>query len=382
MLPFGRMLEYGNIKPSTNERFKIYSASSAFYLHDTLTNKLYATSYATSGSGTGKREPKFVLSAINVKRIMLDDNSSAACIYERMDGRFFMTGTTRIMSGSNTTPYEVWTDITSFMNTSGVSSDDIAFMSSYYDYKINLVTKDGRLFCSGVNSTTTESSFGDGTNNPAVNTFRRITSISNVKYAVGNYYVLNDNRLYVTGTNSKYQYGDGTTSGGPSLKLITTDAKYVQAGYQNMYYINTKNELIVSGTQFGSAYGNEFGTGGTSSTPPVIYSTGTRTLNNVSALYACVGNMATHVVIGETLYSAGNNQLAQFGNGDLKPTYSYVTSLNGVKEGYQFCRANLGSLFMTNDGRLVYAGRDDLAFGGTGTQFITSFNVVPMDFIE
>lgn len=173
MLPFVRMLEYGNIIPGPAGRFKIYSSDS-MYLHDTYTNKLYASSATSDGTGTGIASNKFILCAENVKRVLLEDNSSDCQLYEEKGtGKVFITGNTKAFTGVNDSK-TLWTDCTTWITSSGINVSDIKYMSSFYNMKVNLITNDGTLYCCGANNISNISSFGDGTNINSFNTFKRI----------------------------------------------------------------------------------------------------------------------------------------------------------------------------------------------------------------
>ena len=379
MIPFARVLTYGNRIDNSLE-LKIYSNSTSAFVLDLKTSNLYASTYVVNGAGTGKIEPKFVLSATDVKKLWLEDNSSQIAILEKNDGSFWAVGSSYAITGIPANFYTVWTNISSLFSAVGLNGDNIAYMSSYYNLKINVVSTDGSLYCCGKNSTEVLSSFGDGTNTDYFNALRKINAISGVKKAVGNYYLKTDGSVYATGINVNYQYGNGTTTGVPTLVQVQNNIQDINAGYQNLYTLDNNGVLRGNGRQFGAQYGNEFGTGGSSSTGAVVYPTPVQMASSVEKLYVCVGNMATHIMRGgNSLYSTGSNALGQLGLGNLLPTYSYTRSFDFNSEA-QFVRVNLGSLLFYGN-KLYYSGRDDIAMGGTGTEFITTFTEVPLTFL-
>lgn len=384
MIPFARIMKYGNVLPGINDRYKIYGSAQASYLLDTQTNNLYSTSYDSASSGTGKAEPKFVLTATNVKRLLLSDNSCSMQIYEDINGRTFMCGVRTAFSGVSPDNVPLWVDCTSWFTNAGLSVSDIAYMSGWYNLKLNLVMKNGDLWCCGKNNTSTQSSFGNNTNVDSFNAFRKITGISTIVKATGNVYLRADNTLWVCGMNSNYQLGNGTNTASASLQLLASNVTDCNVGYQNTYYITSDRILHGCGTQFGSQYGNEFGTGGSSSSAVVRYTRPVVMFANVDKLYVCVGNMATHPARynSKTVYSTGGNALAQLGTGDRIPLYSYQASFNNFEEGSDLVRNNVGTLIMNKDGELYYSGRNDTVMGGTSTEYTLVFTKVDMSFIQ
>lgn len=380
MLPFGRLVKYGNVVPPQIGRYKIYSSSASLFLLDTQTHKLYSSSTLNYTSGTGNVEPKFVLSATNVKRLLLSDNSCAMQIYEDMNGRAAMCGTRTAYSGVANDNVLVWTDCTTWFTTVGLNVSDIQYMSGFYNLKLNVVMNNGDLWCSGKNNTSTTSSFGNNTNIDSFNKFTKITTISNVIKATGNIYLRADNTLWGCGINSYYQLGTGNQTSSISLILIASNVIDSNVGLQNTYYLTNNKELYGCGTQFGTTYGNEFGTGrqGTA----VQYKTPTVLFTDADGLAVCVGNMSTHVIQYNKVFSSGNNALAQLSVGNRDNVYTYTQSFDNFQMDSSIVRTNVGTLILTADNKLYYSGRNDVVMGGTSTQFTTVFSEVDMSFIQ
>ncbi|MED6699258.1 hypothetical protein VWH97_05960 [Escherichia coli O157] len=382
MLPFVRMLDYGNIAPNPPDpstRFKIYSGGSAMYFHDTYTKNLYASAAVSQGTGTGVASSKFILSATNVKRVLLENNSSGCQLYEEDGtGKVFITGSPSAFSGSGAY-YNTWTDCTSWITSSGINVSDIKYMSSYSDLKVNLITTDGTLYCCGTNSTSTRSSFGNGTNTNSFNAFVKIEAISSVKKAVGNIYLKEDNTLWGCGINTYYQLGTGNQTASTGVVRIQTNVIDVDVSYQSTFFIKDDNKLYACGTQYGVSYGNEFGTG----TTLKQYTTPTLLNSDVQNVHCCVGNMASHIRrFGTTIFATGVNTGGQLGVGNLTNQFYYTQSYANFNSSYSLVLNNIGSLILTDEGKLFYTGFSNLVMGGSSGQYTTRYTEVDMSFIQ
>lgn len=382
MLPFVRLLEYGNKARTNDERFKIYSSGS-MYLHDTLTHKLYASSASNWGTGTGVASSKFILCAENVQRVLLEDNSSDCQLYEEKGtGKVFITGNTKAFTGV-TDRKTLWTDCTTWITSGGISVSDIEYMSSFNDMKVNLVLKDGTLYCCGANNVSNISSFGDGTNIDSFNTFKKVSTITSVKKAVGNIYLREDNTLWGCGFNYYYQLGTGNQTSITGVTMISSDVIDFDVSYQSTFFIKSDNNLYGCGKQYGAQYGNEFGTGGTSTSTDIQYKTPTLLSTGVYDVYACVGNMASHIVkADEVLYASGSNGGGQLGVGNNINQYSYTPSYTSFNSSCNLVRTPSGSLILTDTGKLYYCGYAIVVMGGIAGQNILNYTEVDMSFIQ
>ncbi|MDI0694978.1 hypothetical protein NEP60_06865 [Escherichia coli] len=382
MLPFVRMIKYGNIAPGDDGRFKIYSSDS-MYLHDTYTDKLYASSATNWGTGTGVSSSKFILSAENVKRVLLENNSSDCQLYEEKGtGKVFITGNTKAFTGV-TDRKTLWTECTTWITSGGINVSDIKYMSSFNDMKVNLITNDGTLYCCGANNNSNLSSFGDGTNINSFNTFKRVDTITSVKKAVGNIYLKEDNTLWGCGFNYYYQLGTGNQTSITGVTMIASDVIDFDVSYQSTFFIKSDNNLYACGKQFGAQYGNEFGTGGTSSSTDIQYKTPTLLSPGVYSLYTCVGNMASHIVKGdEVLYASGSNSSGQLGVGNNINQYSYTPSYTSFNTSCNLVRTPSGSLILTDTSKLYYCGASIVVMGGIAGQNVLNYTEVDMSFLQ
>ncbi|MED6536197.1 hypothetical protein VWI13_01725 [Escherichia coli O157] len=382
MLPFVRLFDYGNeapIPPVPSTRYKIYSGGSAMYFHDTHTKKLYASSPVSHGTGTGGSSSKFILSAVNVKRVLLENNSSDCQLYEEDGtGKVFITGNTKAFTGV-TDRKTLWTDCTTWITSSGINVSDIKYMSSYSDLKVNLITTDGTLYCCGLNNTSSRSSFGNGTNTNSYNTFVKIETISSVKKAVGNIYLKEDNTLWGCGANSYYQLGKDNQTSPSGVVRVAPDVIDVDVSYQSTFFIKTNNKLYGCGTQYGTSYGNEFGTG----TTLKQYKTATLLNSDVQKVHCCVGNMASHILrFGTTIFATGVNNGGQLGVGNLTNQFYYTQSYANFNSSYSLVLNNIGTLILTDEGKLFYTGFSNLVMGGSSGQYTAQYTAVDMSFLQ
>lgn len=378
MIPFARMLEYGN--KAAGKEYKIYSSSNAVFILDLSTKKLYGTGGGYSiGLDSNAIYSTFTLCAENVKRVFGQGRSSSSnfVMYQSLDNKIYAAGDTRILTGDNINL--PWTDKTSMFTSIGITNmDDIKDITCFYNLKINLVLNDGSLYCSGVNSTNQATSFGDGTDTNSMGAFRFISTIPDVKVADGNYYLTTGGLLYGTGRNNQYQLGDNSTVSINTLKQLSTDVMDFGVAISTAYYIKN-NTLYAMGTQLSATLGNELGAG--SSSTKTVFRTATVMSTDSTKIFTAVGNSAVHSISSSLLMrSTGINNGGQLSTGNSSGVFTLTTTKQIVGNDYQFVRCSGGTLLL-DDGKLYYCGYSNFVMGNPG-QMTLVLTEVPLSFMQ
>lgn len=358
MLPFVRMLEYGNVAP-VKSNIELYGTNACFFLFNKDTNILYGMGSSGSLLGLGGFAVynNFVQVASNVKRIITDiDGGSSLFIYQGLDDRLYATGNSISMeNGPTGTNYTVWTDITSIFSKT-VFVNDIKHVQAYYNVKVNVVMQDGSLYCMGKNQPLGTEATGCFGNNTSVGSTRTLVKIpiENVTYAYGNMYLQSNGDLYCCGVNNKFQYGNGTITASSSLVKVAGGVKTMSGSYQCNYYISNSNDLYVCGTQFRTDFGNEMGTGSTT-----VNQNWSLLQPNVRSMATNIGNMSLHYIIDSNLvYGCGYNVYGWFGTGAEDHTYipTQPNPLPTVGDNTGIIRNNNASILFSED-KLLISGR-------------------------
>ncbi|VVZ33402.1 Uncharacterised protein [Escherichia coli] len=141
--------------------------------------------------------------------------------------------------------------------------------------------------------------------------------------------------------------------------------------------------MYACGKQYGAQYGNEFGTGGTSTSTDIQYKTPTLLSTGVYGVYACVANMASHIVkADEVLYASGSNGFGQLGVGNNNNQYSYTPSYTSFNTSCNLVRTPSGSLILTDTSKLYYSGASFVVMGGSAGQNVLNYTEVDMSFVQ
>lgn len=316
MIPFARILNYGNTVVPAGSDIEIYSTTNSLFVFRKSTQQLYGM--GSSGNSLGLNNPLAVnsltLLSNNVERVISNiDGGVNFFMYLSTDGKIYAAGTDQFMTnGVAGNAYNTWTDISSIFT--AVNIPDIKGAQCYYGDKLNLIMNDGSLYCAGTNDVTKDASFGTG-NNVGTNRVLAKVPITNVVAVDGNMYLQSNGDLYACGTNTYYQYGNNSTTSSASLVKVASNVREIGSGYRCNYYINNLNELRVCGSAFSLGTGNEMGTGAIT-----VNRTWVKVADGVANMTTCRGNMALHYILQSgTLLSTGYNTNGCFGIGAGSP---------------------------------------------------------------
>lgn len=365
MIPFARVLKYGN-KIAPKQAPLVYGAANAQFYFDPKTNKLYGMASNGNYIGLPTGSSQYTLCASNVKRVLSNVNGGASFfLYEDLDGKIWGVGNPNNLYGTGYSQVAVWTDYTSTF--SNVNINDIKDVQCYYDYKTNVVMNNGDLWCMGMNDVTKNASFGNGTNVSSPGVLVKVTT--DVAKASGNMVLKTNGELFITGTNAKYQYGNGTTIGSNSLTKLVNGVKDITIGYTCNYYLDVNGRLNVTGTALNGSLGNEMGTG-----TSYIVTGWTLIDTNVESMMTCIGNISLHYSKTDgKLYFTGYNPNGSGGVG------SGSTNVRTP----MICNPQIGwdssCIFSRSNANMIYSKPDGLYFSGAyyGSGLGQENNIVP-----
>jgi hypothetical protein len=314
----------------------------------------------------------FTLCLSDVQTVLTKNQAgSSFSAVRKNDGTIWFCGTSGSVLGGSAR-YSQWENHTALFTASGLDPLNVKEINSYNNLKLNVVMNNGDLWCCGKNNVTAKSSFGTGTNNDSFGAFVKVP-LSGVVTAHGNCYI-SGSTLYQTGTNSLYQYGNGTTNGGPGLTQIATDVVDVRTAWQGTYYLSSTGDAYGAGTPFNvSSYGNEFAQGASSSAIPFF-----KVLSsNVDSIESCMGNMSFHV-LNDRMYSTGLNRSSVFGTGGGSNSTTFVAAAPATinTTGGRFVRGNNNGLLLVKD-KLYKTGSN---FGGGAANSVLT--EIPLTFLQ
>lgn len=311
MLPFSRMIVYGNTAPAPGQIIKIQSSriNQQNLMFLTSTGNLWAIGSNNSGMfGTGNATALSVwtLIATNVKNFWSDSVSSPGglLLYITNDNRWFSSGLATPL-GINASGTQVFTERTSTFGS--IQYDNIRYLQLTYE-NISIVTKDNVLYTGGQNSDGRM-----GNNNTSFATFTQRTDL-------------------------------GST---------VQKARFSRTG--NTFYV-----LKTDGTLVGSGTG---GSGQLNSSP---------TRSNFFTLNTAVldfypGNLNYFVKKADGYYASGANQTGQNGNGTTSGTITTPTLITAVGNP-EYCYPSSGGfiIYTNSTGQFKYWGDNNQAKIGTG----------------
>ena len=360
MLPFGRMLEYGNKKEVLSIKKVQVGGTSLAIL--TSTGKLYMRGTNNSGQfGIGVPGD----ATIRDWTLCLEDvdnfwTDTAMSIVRKTDGTLWCSGSLRFQNsnGSNT----LWTPIPSawLLNTGGKTGLDIKDIRfTFYDSLV--LFNDGTLYGSGFNVSTAipgggGSRLGKITSN-GVNTFSTIACGQTFTMALGT-----DGYWYRAGSNSNGQFGTGNTS---NLSVFTmysglgtlTDC----TGGYNTSHVTNSSSIWGCGEQTG----NSAMTGVTSGNQlalknVVMFGAGNTEYGSFKFFPVSVGRTYTFQTFFNTsvgIFSANTSGFYQ------------VTNMS-IDDKDLICVGGKNNIAFVYDGVLYGAGDNKIMNGGTSGNYL------------
>ena len=275
MIPFARIVKYGNAAPSPGHIIKIQSSriNQTNLMFLSSNGDLWAIGTNNSGMfGTGNTTALSVWTKIatNVKNFWSDSTASPGGIvlYITNDNRWYTSGSVSAI-GVNASSTTVFTERTSTF--SAISYNDIKYLDLTYE-NICIVTNSGSIYTGGQNS---DGRLGNNTTSYSTFALRTdiTTPVSKARFSrTGNtfYILLNDGTLRGSGTG-----GSGQLNASPTRSnFFTLNTGVLDFWAGNLNYIAKKSDgYYVAGANQNGQNGNGT-TSGNVTTPTLVSAIG------------------------------------------------------------------------------------------------------------
>lgn len=308
MLPFARMLEYGNIRPEPADRIRMFSVGySHLVLVDNETNILYTQGRGAEyqlGTGNNLTSDGWVQTLTGVRYAWACEYGSLAL---KLDGTWWYCGEVAAIGSGNINVYnQTWTDI---------STKFSAF--SIYDFSTLELDK---------------------------------IKVSGSRY--GTHFVI-DGVMYGFGLNSFGFLGQGN---GTAISNVTKLSNLVVDDFVRSTLDGT-SYFISAGVVYGAGR-NSYGTLGLGNTTQTL--TYTAIPNSTGAISIGCGDMSLKVYKSLELWQSGNNSNGQLGNGATDgvnlTTLTKTADLSSYTDIYNSTHYTYRSLVSIIDGVYWYSG--------------------------
>lgn len=357
MIPFVRMLEYGN---NILRIKQLRYGDCCYVLYSN--GELYGYGLNVSGTlGQGdkvNRYDRFYLIDTNVKVFHSCDRS---LVYIKKDLTIWCTGEQTSYSTStlhNVSP----TNITSYFSTI-----QIANIKKIQTAKTSIVIlmNDGLVYGIGNN---TSGELGTGNTN-AVQSLRLIsTNSADISANVGNIGILDTgSNFLISGLNNYGQLGTGNTSSDYTFKVRINNARTIELSLYGSYCELNNGFYMACGY---NASG-EIGTGSSNSSVLTFSTLNVGGSGSVDLFY---NNKISRTFIASASFAVVNSELYSTGNGtatsqnkDNVQIRSYAKAINPLQLSFDGISSGYSATFMHKGLDIYYTGFSTMNLNGTGT---------------
>lgn len=372
MIPFPRMLEYGNqVIPRDEFEYSMQSQYNAvMYLH--RNGDLYAygnNNLGQLGVGDSTNRTTWVKTLSNVKKFWIGVHGT---LVVRDDDTIWYTGS-KTAFPQLPVAYTSFTDVSSYFSAVGITG---AFIKNVHiTDSLKILTTDGRFLCCGAN---TNRQLGNGTAVPVTTLTFNSTFNNNIIEMCGNFtstvLLLNTNEAYQAGA---YQNaGGGTTNRNPFAKVLDS-VKHIGASYQCTFYFMQNGTVRSTGS-------NDVGqcsVNSTANVPETALITYTYDTSTDLKVYSSITNASgTSPVIlqGGELWRCGLNSNGQVGVGSIITSINVLTKsvLTNVPNIKFYSADNTRYFVIDNERKLYTCGNTGLT-GVANTSTLTYAGTQP-----
>lgn len=356
MIPFARILEYGNKAPAAASYIKVQTTENALVLlRDD--GKLYArgiNNYGQFGLGVPADSTIYGWTEIatEVENVWI---STSTIIIRKVDGSLMYSGSMRFLYNNGTVTR--WTQIPSSWFNGIISTDISDIQFTFYDALVLL--NNGSLYGSGFNTAGEITGGGASYNlrkctSNGVQTFTKISCGQQFSVALGT-----DGYWYRSGSNNRGQLGTGNTGNLSTFTMynnlgLITD---ITSGYESSMIVNPSNNAIFG---CGSQVNNQLNLGATSGTQLVFKNAITLTINGGFKLFVPQLDgayaMRRYMVFGDGIYSTSSTGLVQ-------------VSSDVVLDPNFICSGGTANLVYMVNGLLYGAGKNNVMNGGSSGDY-------------
>lgn len=342
MLPFARMVKYGNKLPIpdpvefTDVLQQHYT--NAMYLHKP-TNTLYGyggNNLSQLGLGNQSTVSTFTVLATHCAAFWLGVHGS---LMIDLDNRIYFTGNTVAFPDyGDATPvngyFRTWTDVTAAFNKINVHANLIK--SVHIGESTRILLHDGRVVVCGKNANA-ECGTGNQNSIPVLTVVTGMGEVSQLACSLqGTHYLKTNKEAWFCGKDNFGESGGGTSSYVFTNKLIRSNVDYISATYDVTWWF-TAGRVYWSGRNNSGQAGN----GTTSTTNQLTTVQNSQVIVNISDGFLCPSNMGNSTIgapmaqYPSYVRSAGINTYGQEGTGNTTIITSWgAFSLNAIQGGY------------------------------------------------
>lgn len=320
MIPFARMIKYGQVIQPLPGVKKILAASSwCMVLYEN--GDLYArgrNAGSTFGDGSASNTDvtgDWKLIQSSVKNVW---SSLGTTFCTTMDNRVLSSGAIRGLTGGTANSTQIFTDRTSIFTGAGLAVQDIVDMS-VGPYDVYALTVSGTVYSGGTNV-----SGQHGTGNTTARAFALNTNFVNVK-KISSYGAQDGTFWYLDTSNTLYGTGNGSVgqllsvSGTVSTKrVLSTDVIDYSANI-NCFFIIKSDGLYCAGSQFNG----QLGDGVNSSNIGNVGKTALFKITQFTSAPSYVYNNTYMTVVryNDTWYVCGNVAKSGYGQNNSSATF-------------------------------------------------------------
>lgn len=367
MLPFPRLIIYGNTAPAPPEVIKILSPSTSgnsaiLVLYDN--GDLYGIGGGTANNylfGDGlltTNKTEWTLIQQNVKDVFCRYNN--AILTRSFDDRFYCCGRTSFMTGSSTTTVTTYTECTSFIQ-AGLTSTQIANIKDIQlsGNNIFILINTGYVYRSGFDNTGV---LGSGSATSLSSLQLLTTGVERVRLAQSSTIILKtDGTLWCCGANSNGQLGVNSLTNVLSLTQVTNPGYTpidigVNATGTFVLYRNDST-LVTSVWSAGSQAVGNLGNGTTPANVQV-FTQNPSTETFVNLLTGPGGNTGILLFNGTMLYGCGFNSIGRLGTGNNANGLALTLMSTGtdIKSISLVSFSDRGTAYISNSNKVKFAG--------------------------
>lgn len=335
MLPFARMLQYGNAIPRVKIKDVITSYGNVFVLY--TDGLLIGTGDNTLGEmGMGNRNSYRGVWATfpiqNIKHVTCSINSTVVI---NTNNRVYMTGD-KVILGTPTIQIDVPEDITSLFSTFNLDEDEVLCGSR----GIMVLRANGDLYSIGEGTSSSGNLYGNvglGTTRSLV--FKKVGSsvakifTTTVGSSECSFYITSTGDLYSTGRNLYGACGLGYVGETPTFTKVSTvfdsAIKHVFASYSSSTVITVNGTMYSSGQRSLGQFGDGITT--PTNTPSFTKNNVLTITDSVQSVKSFPTSDSLFIPCSDKFYSAGQNYYGSFSNGTKNPSTTFINTytLNG-----------------------------------------------------
>lgn len=369
MIPFARIITYGNVLPKTNIKKVVSFYGFVYVLYDD------GTAYGTGANGVGQlgdgtlinRYDTWIKCPIeNIKDIYVGVDCT---LIITENNKVYFTGF-RGSLGATTGYFNTFTDITSTFSNFDLNNAKLLFGSRGL-----FLLQDEQLYAIGQGTYASRDQYGNvGLGTTASSSFKRVASGVKEIYSSlssasdASFYISTTGELYGTGRNLYGTLGLGFASEQPTFYKVpfTLPIKTINLSATNILITTESNDVYMSGFR-----GSGLCADGT--TASAYYTTLTKNTlidSELASKFVQYTNSfcsdgAIYLCTSESIYSAGTDYYGRFGLGNTTTTIYSTLVQNGFLQNVTFDPTHI-----VQGGFFVYYWHEDTVYAVGNKQWI------------